>query len=169
METDTPGTASTDKQASSNERPWTLPFLLVAAIAVTGVWLTIRRGPPENSAENRGGWTPAVSEAERTVSLSIEFGNGARRDFAALRWSPAMTVAGVMNAASEFRPGIAFTQQGEGDMALLTSLDGVANDAAIGRFWLYDVDGAAGKVSFAVQRVNAGQRVHWMYGNKPAD
>jgi hypothetical protein len=80
-----------------------------------------------------------------------------------------MTVADVMQAARDFRPGVRFSQQGEGDMALLTSLDGVTNDAAIGRFWLYDVDGKPGDVSFAIQKVSPGQPVQWTYGTRPAD
>jgi hypothetical protein len=74
-----------------------------------------------------------------------------------------MTVADVLQKAQAFRPGVIFAQQGEGDMAKLTSLDGVANDAAGGRFWIYDIDGKVGDLSFAVKRVNAGQEVHWRY------
>jgi hypothetical protein len=169
METDDPGTVSGCERLQKNERPWTLPFVLVAAIAIAGVLLTMRQVARKDAAEQGGGWTPAPVEAGQTVSLAIDFGNGARRELAGLPWKEGMTVADVMQAARDFQPGVRFSQQGEGDMALLTSLDGVANDAAIGRFWLYDVNGKPGEVSFAMQKVNAGQRVQWTYGTKPAE
>jgi len=166
MESDASSTASGGRRSNANERPWTLPFVLVAAIAVAGVFLAIRRGPPEDSVESRGGWTPEVSAPAQSVSLAIDFGNGARRDFAALPWSQGMTVGDALMMAQDFRPGVTFAQQGEGEMALLTTLDGVANDPAIGRFWMYDVDGKAGDVSFARQPLNPGQKVNWVYTNK---
>jgi hypothetical protein len=169
METDATGTGRGGERSSREDRPWTLPFILVAAIAIAGVWLAIRKTPSESAAEKRVGWTAAAAAGAQAASLSIDYGNGARREFAALSWSDGMTVAGVMQQAREFHPGIQFTQQGEGEMAMLMSLDGVVNDAALGRFWIYEVDGKAGDVSFAVQRVESGQQVRWVYSEKPRD
>jgi hypothetical protein len=74
-----------------------------------------------------------------------------------------MTVADVLEAAASFRPGLKYTQQGSGELALLTSVDGVANGMPVGRFWLYEVNGRPGEVSFAVQRLNSGDRVLWAF------
>jgi hypothetical protein len=167
MKTDAMGTGRGGERSSREDRPWTLPFVLVAAIAIAGVWLAIRKTPSESAAEKRVGWTAAAGD--QAASLSIDYGNGARREFAALPWTDGMTVAGVMQQAREFHPGIQFTQQGEGEMAMLTSLDGVVNDAGLGRFWIYEVDGKAGDVSFAVQRVEPGQQVRWVYSEKARD
>jgi hypothetical protein len=169
METDAVGTGGSGERLSMGERPWTLPFILVAAIAIAGVLLALRQKPAGSAAENRGGWTPEAAAGAEAASLSIDVGNGARREFAALPWSSVMTVADVLEQARDFLPGIEFTQQGEGEMAMLVSLDGVVNDPAIGRFWIYDVDGTPGDVSFAVQRVEKGQRVHWVYSKKTVD
>jgi hypothetical protein len=98
--------------------------------------------------------------------LAIDFGNGARREFV-LRWREALTLGKLMREAREFRPGIRYTQDGEGEMAFLTSLEGVANDKAGGRYWFYEVDGQRGEVSFEVQPLEAGAKVLWVF--KKAD
>ena len=102
-----------------------------------------------------------------TKSLAIDFGNGARREFAALPWSDGLTLGKLMREARDFRPGIRYTQRGEGDMAFLTALEGVANDKAAGRYWFYEVDGQRGEVSFEVQPLEAGAKVLWVF--KKAD
>ena len=48
-------------------------------------------------------------------------------------------------------------------VAELISLDGVGNGTADGRFWLYEVNGKPGEVSFAIQPVAAGDRVLWVF------
>ena len=68
-----------------------------------------------------------------------------------------------MQRARDFRPGITFDQRGAGEMAFLTSLEGVANETAGGRYWLYSVDGRHGEVSFAIQPLDAGAVVLWEF------
>jgi hypothetical protein len=140
------------------------------ALAVTSAILAkfrqqpVKQGPPAANAEASGAaWTPAADPQADSVSLEIDFGNGAGREFATLPWSAGMTVADVLKQASRFRPGIVFSQQGVGEGAFLTSLDGVTGDAAIGRFWIYEINGKSGEVSFAVQPVAAGDRVLWAF------
>jgi hypothetical protein len=114
------------------------------------------------SAENEAKWTPPV-EAGETVALEIDFGNGARREYAALPYRDGMTVGDALRLAQEFGPGLEFTRQGEGELSFLTSLDGVANQGPGGRFWLYQVDGRRADVSYEVQPLAAGQRVLWQF------
>jgi hypothetical protein len=150
-----------------------LPLLLLIALAIASAALMAWRpeakqastGGPNFGAE-LGSWTPPPAADSLTFSLTIDYGNGERRQFDALPWSESMTVGTALRAAKEFRPGVDFTQQGQGAMALLTSLDGVANDSTVGRFWIYDVDGHPGEVSFEKQPVAAGQQVRWKYSTQ---
>lgn len=171
METPAPGTAS-EPARQKNGHPWALPVVLLAALALTSTLLAAFRekSPPRADGENAStpvaeGWTPPTT-AGQTVALSIDYGNGQRREFGALPWTEGMTVAGALQQARDFHPGIAYTHRGEGAQALLTSLDGVSNDSALGRFWLYEVDGRAGEVSYGVQTIMAGQSVKWTYSGR---
>jgi hypothetical protein len=113
--------------------------------------------------EAQPAWSPPTDAQAQTVALKIDFGNGAVREFAALAWREGMTVAELMAEAAEFSPGIRYSQQGEGAMALLTSLDGVAGGTPADRFWLYEVNGQPATVSFALQKLSAGDRVLWAF------
>jgi hypothetical protein len=150
---------------------WALPATLCVALAVTAAVLSlVRHEPPRDSDELvapgfNDGWTPPPSANAKAVSLLIDFGNGEHREFTALPWSLGMTVGEVLKAAQQFRPGIRFTQQGDGAMALLTAVDGVVNNPAIDRFWFYEIDGKRAEVSFGVQQIEPGQQVRWFYAS----
>ncbi len=98
-----------------------------------------------------------------TASLAIDFGNGVKREFSAVSWKEGMTAGDLMKAASLLSPGLAYEVRGSGEMTLLTSLDGVANGAGDGRYWLYEINGRHAKVSFAVQPLVSGDRVLWVF------
>jgi hypothetical protein len=173
METDESSPAGATGDFAPRSNPWTMPLVLVAGAALVGTWLLLaeaaRRpqaapGREGAAAEN---WTPAPRPEGETASLAIDFGNGARREFAALPWSEGMTLGKLMSEARDFRPGLRYTQDGEGEMAFLTSLEGVANDQAGGRYWFYEVDGQRGDVSFDAQPLEAGAKVLWVF--KKAD
>jgi hypothetical protein len=116
------------KVADPASNSWALPLVLVAALALAvTLWVQFRHVPAEKAGVATTGWTPPADSESESVSLAIDFGNGARREFAALPWRDGMTVAKLLKLAAEFRPGISYTQQGEGELALLTSLDGVTN------------------------------------------
>jgi hypothetical protein len=148
-----------------------LPLVLVAATAVVGGLLVAYRpaatpsGPhaPTSVDSESASWTPSPQPEGQTATLTVDFGNGSRREFT-LPWTAGMTVGDLMERAREARPSVAFTQQGKGKMAFLTSLEGVTNaTGASGRYWLYSVDGQHAKVSFAVQPVDAGAAVLWEF------
>ena len=148
-----------------------LPLLLAVAVGVASVLLVTLadRGqvvaPPDAlPVEAKEHWTPAKPPQGDTVALAIDFGNGARREFAALPWSRGMTVGELMRQARRFRPAIAFTQQGAGDKAFLTSLEGVTNQGGDGRYWTYQIDHRPAKMSFDVQPLAPGERVLWEFG-----
>jgi hypothetical protein len=148
-----------------------LPIVLVAGAAIVGAMLAgdaWRRTPSGGPAATTTpavatDWTPAPRPTGETVSLAIDFGNGARREIAALPYRAGMTIGDLLRAAQEFRPAIAFAHQGEGEMAFLTSLEGVANEGGDGRYWIYSVDGATGTVSYEKQALEPGAAVLWEF------
>jgi hypothetical protein len=157
----------------------TLPVVLLVVAAILGAVFasfgetgSISSGDPKSKEAvagasvdaQRANWTPAPRPTGKTVTLTIDFGNGARREFDDLPWTPGLTLGKLMEQAREFRPAVTFTQQGEGDMAFLKSLEGVAHESGPdGRYWLYSVDGRHGEVSFAVQPLEPGAAVLWEF------
>ncbi len=96
------------------------------------------------------------------VSLSIDFGNGRRQEFAALAWHEGMTVAELFGQTT----GIAIVKKGAGQGAFLTAVDDVANEGADGNNWTYEVNGQSGDRSFAVCELRPGDRVLWTFGRR---
>jgi hypothetical protein len=149
-----------DAMGSSAPRGWSLPLVLAVALAAAS-WALVssrmkRETPPEGphgssaGATAGGSWTPSPppDPAAKSVTLTIDFGNGATRSIAALPWRDGMTVGDVMRAARQFSPGVDYEVRGTG---------------AGGRCWLYKVDDRPGEVSFEVQPVAAGERVLWEF------
>jgi hypothetical protein len=164
MKIDPPGT---DEVANTALGGWIFPALLALVLLVSAVIAFTSRpieapAPPAQPAD----WTPSVQPQGETVALEVNFGNGARKVFDALPWRAGMTVADLLQAARDFRPGIQFTQQGEGAGGFLTALDGLKNQGASGRNWRYQVDGRNGEASFCLQELQPGVRVLWEFTDK---
>jgi hypothetical protein len=141
--------------------------LAVGLAAASWLLMSVRNDPDAPRAaggakESPVAWTPLAAAGE-TVALEIDFGNGARREYAALPHRDGMTVGDALRLARDFGPSLAFTHQGEGELSFLTSFDGVANQGPGGRFWLYQIDGERADVSYEVQPLAAGQRVLWQF------
>lgn len=149
-----------------DDGPWWLyPALLVAAVALTA--LIARRThhvePPASATADAVGWTPTDRPQGETVSLEIDFGNGARRVFENLPWKESMTVADLLKAATSFHPAIRYKTRGTGEMAFVESLEGVANGGAGGRNWLFSVNGQHAEVGIGAQPLQAGDAVLWRF------
>ena len=158
--------SSTDEAGGTGAAEgWAFPALLAVVLLIAAVVAV--RGKREISQQSSDeGWTPSPAAQGETVSLEIDFGNGVQQRFEALLWQPEMTVAELLQAASKFRPGITFTQQGKGKNGFLTALQGLANEEAGGRYWTYQVDGKHGQVSFCLQKLSPGQHVLWKFAAK---
>lgn len=174
MESPPTGTAGPHDGQLPRSNSWALPLVLATAVALFGMLLIFRPGAdgsstskPASGSTTTPNWTPAPRPEGQTVSLTIDFGNGARREFDALPWSEGLTLGKLMRQAAAFRPGLTYTQKGLGEMTYLTSLEGVANDGDNGRYWFYSVDDARGKVSFEIQPLQPAARVLWVF--QPAD
>ena len=161
-----PKPSSTDgtQTASPNYGAWIFPVLL--AILLLGLILAGRWAPDHTLRQQAGpipAWMPTPQPVGETVRLSIDFGNGAQKEFAALPWTADMTVADLLLAAREFRPSLQFAQIGTGESGFLSSLDGLANEGAGGRNWLYRVDNQHAHVSFCLEKIEPGMHILWKF------
>jgi len=153
-----------EDHALRNNGPWWMyPVVLAGAVAIVALLAERANQPLSDTPEQLAAWTPSEAAEGESVKLSIDFGNGAQRTFERLPWQESMTVADLMILAHDFCPGIQFEAQGEGKMAFLDSLEGVANGGADQRNWLYRVNGKHAHVSYAVYTLQAGDEVLWIY------
>jgi hypothetical protein len=145
-----------------------LPGIL--AIVLVGVLAGQMMRPPEvqegelpDGSPAAADWRPTPPPEGQTFSLAIDFGNGVRKEFAALAWTEGMTVLEALQAATRFRPGVAFSHQGAGESAFVTSIDGLKNAGAGGGNWIYEVNGEKATQSSGVQTLQASDALLWRY------
>jgi hypothetical protein len=148
-----------------------LPWVLLLAAVVVGALLAVFRQrsadsggePSTTGADASAPIHPSPQPTGETASLSIDFGNGVRKEFAALAFRHGMTVGDLMREARKFRPGLQFTQRGSGAMGFVDSLENVANEGGRGRNWLYSVNGQGATRSFDVETLEPGAAVLWEF------
>ena len=148
---------------------WLFPALLaVLLVVVIGIaqLLGLQSDGTSQGKQESARWTPSVRPTGETVSLTIDYGNGASKVFAALPWQAEMTVADLMQAATQYRPGIRFTQQGSGASGFLTSLEGVENEGTSGRNWIYRVGEKHAHQSFCLEKIDPGMHILWTFTDR---
>lgn len=107
---------------------------------------------------------PAAATA-KTVTLIIHLPDSLERhDYVA--WRDGMTVEDLLAAASRLPKGIQFAQRGSGESALLTEINGVANEGGNARNWTYSVNGQEADRSFAIYILQPGDHVLWTFAAK---
>jgi hypothetical protein len=165
METEVPGTASESQSETAKRGFWPFPieWAVVLLLIVTLSLLIAHNRRTNPAGDVSRAYTEKAAPQGATVSLTIDFGNGAKREFTGVEWSPGMTAGDLMHAASLMSPGLKYEVRGTAKMTLLTSLDGVANGSGAGRYWLYEINGRPADVSFAVKPLEPGDRVLWVF------
>ena len=147
---------------------WVFPALLVVVLA--GVAVIARLGTTDTRSTILEAapteWSPTARPLGETVALTIDFGNGAKLQFESLPWQKGMTVEKLLQAAVLYRPGIRFTQLGEGETGFLQSIEGLKNQGTIGRNWMYEVNGQTVAMSFCLQKLEPGDRVLWKFAGQ---
>jgi hypothetical protein len=161
-----------ESQSSSSvlrRKWWRLPMMLALLLAVillaksSGRHQTVFTGQSGSSDSTAA--LPAVASSSQTVTLAIRFADGPERhDYVA--WQDGMTVEDLLGAASRLPKGIQFAQQGSGEAALLTEINGVANEGGSARNWTYSVNGQEADRSFAVYKLQPGDHVLWTFAAK---
>lgn len=126
------------------------------------VWSTLVAGCIALAAEPR----------EASVRLVIDYGEGVEKQYGAIPWREGMTVRSALESASALVPprGLKFESKGEGERAILLSIDGLSGEGAgaASRNWLFWVNDVAGERSFAVSVLQAGDVATWRFATYDA-
>ncbi len=97
-----------------------------------------------------------------TVTVTIDYGDGAQKRFTDIAWKKEMTVLDAMKVAEKHPRGIRMTYRGSGSTALLTKIDDLENEGR-GRNWIYRVNGELADRSFGIFELKPGDRVLWRF------
>jgi hypothetical protein len=108
--------------------------------------------------------SPGDAQAEKTVALEIDFGNGQKR-LAAVPWREGMTALDVLIASQDGPTPTKVERRGEGATAFVEAIDGIHNGggAKSDRNWLYKVNGQLSRAGAGTVVVQGGDRVLWQY------
>lgn len=97
-----------------------------------------------------------------TVSLTVDYSNGAHKVFAALPWGPGMTLLDVLKSAQSVAPGLVVDYGSDrAGQAISMIIDGLAGTEHGTSRWMFWIDAVAGpdrlgtNMTFAL---NAGAR-----------
>jgi hypothetical protein len=161
-----------ESQSSSSvlsRKWWRLPLMLALLLAVIVFAKSsgLRQAISTGHADSSGAPVDSVVTAPtgQTVALAIRFADGPERhDYVA--WRDGMTVEDLLGAASRLPKGIQFSQRGSGEAALLTEINGVANEGGSARNWTYSVNGQEADRSFVVYKLQPGDHVLWTFAAK---
>ncbi len=104
--------------------------------------------------------TLAGEKDAKTVTLTVDFGDGFQKRYTALKHTPKMTVLDALTAAGKHSRPLDFKYRGKGETAFVTQIDGLKNDGA-GRNWIFRVGGKQGKRSCGITPLKAGDHVAW--------
>lgn len=107
---------------------------------------------------------PDQAKQERTISLTVDYGDGVQKVFPRLPWRQKMTVLQALQAAKKHRRGITFAYKGAGETGFLTQIDDLKNEGR-GANWIFRVNNQLGDKSFAAFQLNAGDAVLWKFGD----
>jgi hypothetical protein len=102
---------------------------------------------------------PSDTASAKSVTLVVQSNSGYEPESNTVRWRPGMTIGDLMNAD----PRTSLQSQGSGASAFITSINGVANEGAGGRNWMYSVNGKRGDKSYALFELQPGDHVLWSF------
>jgi uncharacterized protein DUF4430 len=140
---------------------WRLPLLLGIVLVAM---LLLQNGGIRNATTDSGAVPPneSAGAAKETVVLTIDFGDGRQQELEPVAWRSGMTVRDLTRESR--RDNLKLVVKGTGASAFLASLDGVENEGADGRNWMYQVNGEPGDRSFAIYELAPSDRVLWTFG-----
>jgi hypothetical protein len=149
-------------QSRSSVAWWRLPLLLAIVLAAIVVARSSQNGlrGPLSTVESV---PPPGADSGKTVALEIDYGDGKKREFAALPWFEGMTVDDLMTAGSREKDSFQYFVQGDLAMTMLVKIDQSLNEGAAGRNWTYTVNGNPADRSLAVYELQPGDRVLWTF------
>ncbi|WP_254512174.1 DUF4430 domain-containing protein [Anatilimnocola floriformis] len=109
------------------------------------------------------GFAVAQEPADKTVQLTIDYGDGVQKTFSAIDWKEKQTVFDVLQAAEKHPRGIKLKHRGSGAALFVSAIDDKANEG-VGSNWTFQVNGTLGDRSCAIFDVQAGDKLLWKFG-----
>ena len=156
----------------------TFPIALVLLLALFGCEKTNNQPKPvdefqttkdsdTSSAKEKNETGEKQEKAEAFVLLVIDFAGESEN--IEIEWavesSKSMSVLELMELASEGDQGFEFIFTGSGETAFLKSINGINNEGAGGKNWVYRVNEELAETSFGVCQVESGDSVSWKLGS----
>lgn len=119
--------------------------------------------PTESKRAGPAQWQAA--EGKPSVAMTIDYGDGMEKRFSRIPHEDGMTVLAALNAAASHPRGIKFEKTGSGEAAMLTAIDGVANESggAKSRNWIYRLNGKLATVSFDAYTLEPDDVILWRF------
>jgi hypothetical protein len=136
-------------------------LVLIVLAVTTGCQ---RQNASNDEMPKSSGEVTLAGEGEPAIELAIDYGDGAEKRFTRIPWKEGMTVLGALDHAKRHPRGIRYEKSGAGESALLTGIDGLANEPGRdGRNWLYRVNGKLADKSFDAYVLSAGDVILWKF------
>lgn len=103
-----------------------------------------------------------------TVDLVVDFGEEKEPVEVSAVCSEDSTVLSVLERAHNMKK-LDLKFRGKGETAFVESIDGIGNQGAGGKNWIYRVNGKMGDKSAGLFEVDPGDKVSWNYGKPPKE
>lgn len=103
-----------------------------------------------------------------TVALEINFGESKSSKSIDVVCSPDSTVLLSLERAQQMNK-LKFESKGSGERTFVESIDGVGNEGAGGKNWIYRVNDKLGDKSAGVFEVAPGDKISWSWGAPPEE
>jgi hypothetical protein len=105
-----------------------------------------------------------AAEGEPAVELVIDYGDGVEKRLHRIPFREGMTAKDAMDSAARHPRGIAYQKKGSGELAMLTAIDDLANQAgSAGKNWLFRVNGELATKSFDAYELSPGDVILWKF------
>jgi Domain of unknown function (DUF4430) len=104
-----------------------------------------------------------AAETAPSVRLTIDYGDGVQKSFAALAWKDKLTVFDALQLAAEHPRGIRVSHTGSGETTFITAIDDLANEGQGASNWRYTVNDKPARYSAGVAELKPGDSVVWRF------
>lgn len=142
---------------NGNKMKWLSTIGLLAILMVAGC----DSGPKTKSAE-------ASRRDIGTVDLAVNFGETPDPIAVAVVCSEDSTVLSILERAHNMKE-LNLKFRGQGETAFVESINGIKNEGASGKNWIYRVNGKTGDKSAGIYEVDPQDKVSWQFGTPPKE
>ena len=137
-------------------------FINFVAAAIVTTLLTTAIGCGSTTVE------PPPKRQIGTVDLTIDFGGAGENVKVQIPCSEDSTVFEILRRA-EMNGDIKLQSSGSGETAFVTSINGVGQQSAEGKYWTYRLNGELSKTGSGVTEVDPADDVIWRFGSAPPE